>query len=250
MLAWISLVTAKAGAAIEGLPWQSSGAVQQIYYLVNQDRAARGLQPLHWDRALAMAAAQHANRMVAENTLSHQYPGEPDLLNRAVLAGAHFQALAENIAIGPGAEALEKQWMNSAPHRANILDPRMNAIGIAVLERGGYLFAVEDFSNEAESLGQGQVEQRVEDLLHGQGIDLYGPHSIGEEACAMSEGIPASAEDIGQVRAVLRFQTPDLSRLPGEIVQQLRSGHFVKAIVGSCRPQGNFTTYRVALVLY
>ncbi|HEX3471910.1 MAG TPA: CAP domain-containing protein, partial [Silvibacterium sp.] len=98
MLTGIFLVTAEATTVIGGLPLRSNEAVQQIFYLANQDRAAYGLQPLHWDRALAMAAVQHANRMMEENTLSHQYSGEPDLLTRAVQAGAHFQALAENIA--------------------------------------------------------------------------------------------------------------------------------------------------------
>jgi uncharacterized protein YkwD len=36
--------------------------------------------------------------------------------------------------------------MKSPPHRANILDKDMDSIGVGVVERGGQLFAVEDFS--------------------------------------------------------------------------------------------------------
>lgn len=251
MLAGISFVPVGARAQSGGSQQQSYEAVRQIFYLTNQERAAYGLQPLHWDPALATAAAQHAVRIVMdEGSLSHQYPGEPDLVARAAQAGAHFQALAENIAIGPGAQAVERQWMNSAPHRANILDPQMKAIGIAVLERRGFLYAVEDFSNAPEALTPGQVERKVQDLLRDQGIDPTGPRSVGEQACAMNEGTPAGAMDIGQVKAVVRFQASDLSRLPNGVAQQLRGGRFTKAAVGSCRVQGNFTTYRVAVVLY
>lgn len=251
MVAGMSLIPAAARAQTGGSQQQSYEAVRQIFYLTNQERAAYGLQPLRWDPALATAAAQHAVRIIMdERSLSHQYPGELDLAARAAQAGAHFQALAENIAIGPGAEAVERQWMNSAPHRANILDAQMNAIGIAVLEKRGFIYAVEDFSNAVEALTQGQVERKVDDLLRDQGVDPSGPRSVGEEACGMNEGTPVSAGDAGQVKAVMRFQTPDLSRLPSGIAQQLRGGRFTKAAVGSCRVQGNFTTYRVAVVLY
>ena len=115
--------------------------------------------------------------MKDEKTLSHQYPGEQDLQARAAQAGAHFQAIAENIAMGPSAEAIEKQWMNSVPHRQNILDPQMNAIGIAVIEKNGYLYAVEDFANASESLTKEQVEQKVGDLLRQQKIDPSAPRN-------------------------------------------------------------------------
>src|ERR1700759_3291501 len=125
---------------------------QRVFELTNQDRTAQGLQPLHWDRSLGAAAAVHVDRMKDEKSLSHQYPGEPDLQARAAQAGAHFQAIAENIAMGPSAEAIEKQWMNSVPHRQNILDPQMNAIGIAVVQKNGYLSAVEYFANAYQAL--------------------------------------------------------------------------------------------------
>jgi hypothetical protein len=36
--------------------------------------------------------------------------------------------------------------MNSPPHRANILDPELDSLGVAVVERNGELFAVQDFA--------------------------------------------------------------------------------------------------------
>jgi hypothetical protein len=226
------------------------GDERHIFQLTNQDRAAQGLQPLHWDSSLAVAAAVHVDKMKDERSLSHQYPSEPDLQTRAAQAGAHFQAIAENIAIGPNAEAIERQWMNSVPHRQNILDPQMNAIGIAVVEKNGYLYAVEDFANSNQALSREQVEQKVGELLRQQKIDPSAPPKIGEEACEMGESIPADASQAGQVKAVVHFQTPELSRLPDRVLQQLTSGQFTRAAVGACKSEGTFTTYRVALVLY
>lgn len=226
------------------------GDEQRIFQLTNQDREAQGLQPLHWDRPLAAAAAVHLDRMKDEKSLSHQYPGEPDLQARAAQAGAHFQAIAENIAMGPSVEAIERQWMTSVPHRQNILDPQMNAIGIAVVEKNGYLYAVEDFANANASLTPEEVEQKVGDLLRQQKIDPSAPRKIGEEACGMGDGIPADASQGGQVKAVVHFETPDLSKLPDRVLQQLGGGQFTRAAVGACKSGGTFTTYRVALVLY
>ena len=229
---------------------KSDEATQKIFELTNQDRTTQGLQPLQWDRSLAAAAAVHVDKMKDEKTLSHQYPGETDVKARAAQAGAHFQAIAENIAMGPNAEAIEKQWMNSVPHRQNILDPQMNAIGIAVVQQDGYLYAVEEFANANQSMTREQVEQKVGDLLRAQKIEPSAPNKIGEEACGMQDGTPSDASQAGQVKAVMRFQTPDLSKLPDQVAQQLSNGQYTKAAVGACESEGTFTTYRVGIVLY
>src|SRR3984957_15643244 len=105
-------------------------AEQQVMDLANQDRAQQGLAPLKWDPALAQAASEHAQMMAQQPELSHQYPSEPDLAARWGVAGARSPSIAENVALAPTPEALEKEWMNSAPHRANILNPAMNTIGV------------------------------------------------------------------------------------------------------------------------
>lgn len=221
---------------------------RHIFELTNRDRVARGLQPLRWDASLAAAAQSHAERMAGEGYLSHQYPGEGDVGARAAHAGAHFQAIAENIATGPSDEAIESEWMNSAPHRRNILDPQMNAIGIGLVERRGMIFAVEDFANSAESLSPAQVENRVGALLRRDGIDPSAPRDAAAQACLSNSGYPQGATG----KLVMRFDTPDLNQLPAQVTGQLRSGTYRKAAVAACSGgrQGSFTTYRVAIVLY
>lgn len=226
---------------------QTDSDARRVFNLTNQDRQQQGLPLLTWNPALAAAAEAHAQRMLREPSLSHQYSGELDLMTRAARAGAHFRAIAENIAIGPTPDSLEDQWMHSTPHRTNILDPKMNALGVAVLRRGPNLYAVEDFAQANEALTLPQVEQRLRALLHEQGVDAGLPSASAETACASASGTPAGA------RSVVRFQTPDITQLPSQVVQVIHSHDFRKAAVGACTPNANqaqFTTYRVAIVFY
>jgi hypothetical protein len=228
---------------------QAPGSPQQaVFNLTNQDRQQLGLPVLRWNEALARAAQAHAQRMADESSLSHQYPGEPELMTRAASAGAHFSAIAENIATGPNPEAIEHQWMHSTPHRANILDPKMNALGAAVVSRRGMLYAVEDFATANEALTRSQIEARLRALLAAEHVDPSAPSGPAEQACE-SNGFPRGAG----VRAIVRFQTPDLSHLPSQVQQQIRSGDFRRAAVGACAPtpdQADFTTCRVAILFY
>ena len=248
---WALAVAVPANLAqpLFGQDGRSIAAARQIFALTNEDRQAQGLSPLQWNDALAGAAQAHAAIMAQEPQLSHQYPGEPPLMQRAAAAGAHFQAIAENVAMAPNAEAVERVWMHSTPHRENILDPKMNALGIGVVERGGYLYAVEDFAEAQQALDRQQVEQRVQDLLRAQNIDASLAAGPAEQACPMQHGMPPGTG----ARSIVRFETPDLSQLSSGVVQQIRSGGFTRAAVGACAPMANnpaFTTYRVAVLLY
>jgi hypothetical protein len=238
--------------ALPGTAQQSGRSIEaarQILALTNQDRQEQGLAPLAWNDALAGAAQAHATIMAQEPQLSHQYPGEPSLMERAAAAGAHFRAIAENVAMAPNTDAVERVWMHSTPHRENILDPKMNALGVGVVERGGYLYAVEDFAQAQQALGREEVEARIRELLRAQNVDGSLAAGPAEEACAMEHGMPAGTG----ARSIARFETPDLGQLPSAVIEQIRSGGFTRAGVGACAPEKNnpaFTTYRVAVLLY
>jgi hypothetical protein len=129
---------------------------RQLMEATNADRAQHGLGPLKWDPALARAAQRHADLMGGQRALSHQYGGEADLETRVGQEGAHFHVVAENLAAAATPDALEAEWMQSPGHRANILDPRLNEIGVGMVRQGGYLWAVEDFSAAVAVLGSSQ----------------------------------------------------------------------------------------------
>ena len=147
---------------------------RQVMQATNQDRAQQGLGPLRWDPALARAAQRHAEIMLGRSALSHQYGGEADLETRVSQQGAHFHVVAENLAVAPNPETLEGEWMRSPLHRANILDPRLNAIGVGLVRQGGNLWAVEDFSAGVAAIGSSQIERTIFQLLSERGLQPAG----------------------------------------------------------------------------
>jgi len=84
--------------------------------------------------------------MAQHGMAQHGFEGEPGLSARVKEMGAHFTWLSENVTQGPTASFIHSQFMSSPNHRSNVLDRDMDSIGIGVVERGGQLFAVEDFS--------------------------------------------------------------------------------------------------------
>src|SRR5271156_1121031 len=245
---WLwTTVLAATMAAIPALAQES--AEQQVMDLANQDRAQQGLAPLKWDPALAQAAADHAQLMAQQPALSHQYPGEPDLVTRGGAAGAHFRSIAENVALAPSPQALEKEWMNSPPHRANILNPAMNTIGIGLVKKGGNYYAVEDFADGVAQLGPEQIEQKIAQLLQQRGLQPAGFAQDARQTCEMQHGSAGGSAP----RFVMRWEGTDLSRLPEVLEQRIASGQYHKAAVGACgssHPEQGFTTYKVAVLLY
>lgn len=213
----------------------------------NRDRAAAGLPPLQWDMALSAAARQHALRMVQANTLSHQFPGEPALQQRATDAGARFSLIAENVAEGPSIAGLHTQWMNSAPHRANILDHELNAVGIAVIQSGTMWFAVQDFSAAVPALNLDVQELQVGAQLSARGLRLVTETTDARKTCDMDRGWSGP-----KPLAVLRYETPELSRLPEDVAIRLQSGKYRTAAVGACDAgaSAGFTRFRIAILLF
>ena len=226
---------------------------QTVLELTNQERAAQGLAPLTWDASLAAAAGAHARAMAQANQLSHQLTGEPDVADRAAQQGAHFHAVAENIAFGPAPANIERQWMHSAPHRANILDPGMNRIGIGLVSSGGTLWAVEDFSASTATLSPAAVEGTVEQQLQSRGLAIASADS--EEKQAARAACPQFEGGAGaHARFVVRWEGADLHALPQPLTDSVGSGQYTRAAVGAC-PASNprnqaFAAYRVAVLLF
>jgi hypothetical protein len=262
---------------------QSVSAERALFDSANRERVAEGLAPLRWDDALASAARNHALVMAQRNTLSHQFPGEAPLQERAKLAGARYAEIAENVAEGPTADQIHSSWMHSPPHRANLLDPGLTAIGIAVVAtapRGGsglggngsgVLFAVEDFSQSVARASFAEQERQVAAVLTVRGLQAAnfgfsgannggakGNGSGGANAIAtIDDARRACATDRGWMGArpalVVRYESADLSRLPEDLEQKLRTGKYRAAVVGACEAQGSargFTRYRVAVLLF
>lgn len=113
--------------------------------LINQDRAAAGLPPLAWSDCLASVAQQNAQRIANQGFLSHTDGPTVDLT-----CGTGATSAGENIAyISSGIDdaQVNTMYMNSAPHKANILG-NYNYVGTAwVVAPNGYGYNAEEFLN-------------------------------------------------------------------------------------------------------
>lgn len=253
-LAIVTVLLALSPAAAEGqtdpLP-VNPAAAEQLLALVNHARAAAGAGPLKWDDKLALAARKHCERMVIEGPISHQYAGELQLSERAGVAGAHFDLIEENIAIGQTPEDIHDEWMHSKGHRENMLNPAVDRVGIAVVENRGVLYATADYAHGVQALSQEQVEAHIAGLIKPSGVAILPNPVLAREACRTNSGAPRTTGV--QPSFVMRWQDSDINHLPKALTDQLATGHYRNAAVGSCDPEGDegtFTAYRVAVLLY
>jgi hypothetical protein len=224
------------------------GPEQILFQSANRERTARGLSPLKWNAPLIEAARRHALLLAQHNTLSHQFPGEADLASRTAREGARFSTIAENVALGPSAESLHDQWMKSAPHRANLLDPRMNSVGTAIAWRGETLFAVQDFAEGVGDLSLQEQEKLVQKQLQSRGLRILDYTSDARRSCVLDKGYAGDHRP----SFVLHYATPSLDSLPEMLVKRIEGGRYQGAAVGACPSDAKFgfSSYRVAVLLY
>jgi hypothetical protein len=142
--------------------------------------------------------------------------------------------------------------MQSPGHRANLLSPDVDRVGVAVVATRGVLYAVADYSRGVEQLSATQVEAQVAALIRVSGVAILRDPGAARSACATDEGMPRGDGGL-MPRFVMRWQAGDLTELPKALADKLASGNYRQAAVGSCTAQGargSFTAYRVAVILY
>ncbi|PVY42851.1 CvpA family protein [Pontibacter virosus] len=102
--------------------------------LLNEERIAKGLQPLQADTALTSVARRHAADMFTRGYFSHVSPEGASAADRIRAANIPFRAAGENLALAPTLHIAHEGLMESPGHRANILHLRFGRVGIAVLQ--------------------------------------------------------------------------------------------------------------------
>lgn len=241
-----------AAIAADGTTDGGSVAEQYLLAAANQERMARGLQPLHRDAALARAAERHAEQMAEHGGISHQFAGEPELTARGASAGVAFTLIEENVAEAPNAAEIHEMWMNSDHHRANLLEPSIDAAGIAVVQRGGEFYAVEDFAKITRNVGYADQEAAIAALVRKRAAltiqSSADDVAVARETCAMDSGFAGTRKPW----FIMRFTSSSLDRLPEELTSRLATRKYHQAAVGACASNAGspFTSYNIAVLLF
>lgn len=104
----------------------------EVTTLVNQERAKIGCGAVHTDERLRTASRGHSTDMAVNDYFNHTGLDGSSPWDRSRAAG-YNQAIGENIAFGYRTAAdVMNGWMNSAGHKANILNCAARAIGVGV----------------------------------------------------------------------------------------------------------------------
>ena len=137
-------------------------AEQTLLELANQARAQAGAPRLALDAGMSKAARTHAEAMFAARQLSHQFDGEPSLPQRLAAASrTQLDQEGENVALDFDAERGHQHLMLSPPHRANLLNPAYNVVGLGVVRSGDSLYIVQDFGHALPAYSLPEVKDRI-----------------------------------------------------------------------------------------
>jgi hypothetical protein len=132
-------VTVAVGALAAAAPAaHASSEESQFVSLTNSARGSRGMRSYAVSGDLVTVARRHAQRMAAKHDIYHN----PNLGNEV----SGWQAVGENVGMGGDASSIHQAFMNSAPHRANILDGDFTQVGIGTArDEKGVLYVTEVF---------------------------------------------------------------------------------------------------------
>lgn len=103
----------------------------EVLKLINEERKKEGLAPFTYSEELSKVARTKSQDMADKNYFSHTSPTYGDPFTMMKSFGIKYRTAGENIAKGYySASSVVNGWMNSEGHRANILNPSFNKIGI------------------------------------------------------------------------------------------------------------------------
>ena len=111
----------------------------KTFRLVNGDRRAHGVFLLKLSSSISRLAHRHSRQMAQQ----HSFFDNPCL---DCLRHSHgWSWIGENVGYAPTVRAMNRWFMHSPPHRANILSRHFKRVGIGVVRSGGSVWVTEIF---------------------------------------------------------------------------------------------------------
>jgi cysteine-rich secretory family protein len=217
----------------------------QLFNLLNGERAKVGLAKLQWDDHLSKSASAHA-RLLAENKeLSHDFPGEPELKVRIGSTGLRFNLAGENLALAPTIEEVHKGLMNSPPHRANILSPQYNAVGIGIETRDGELYVTQNFAHTLPTYSEDDFRNGViaafQKARQGKGvekIEVQADAHLHEIACTENPDPNRIITTLPDVTDLVIFTSSTPEKLPTQMTRAASDASLKRMNIGVCFKPG------------
>ena len=221
------------------------GAEAVLLSLANQAREQAGAPPLTVDAGMSIAAQAHAERMSAVRQLSHQFDGEPSLPQRlATATHTQLDQEGENVAFDFDAERGHQHLMLSPPHRANLLNPAYNVVGLGVVHSGDRLYIVQDFGHALPSYSAPEAKDRIAATVAQARHSAQQPDLVrldlptaDDAACSMARADKLGASPVHQLAqryTVLTYTSLHPETLPENASHVLASHNLRSFSVGTC----------------
>ncbi len=243
-----------AAATVPDIPFSDydSLAEQQLLDLANQARAQAGAPRLTLDTGMSRAARAHAEAMFAARQLSHQFTGEPSLPQRlAAATSTQLDQEGENVALDFDAEKGHQHLMLSPPHRANLLNPAYNVIGLGVVRSGDRLYIVQDFGHALPNYSAAEVKDRIAATVaqarhqaNQPDLTRHDLHTADDAACSMAQADKLGTSPVRQLAqryTVLTYTSLHPETLPASAGHAISSHNLHSFSVGVC--YGRTETY-------
>jgi hypothetical protein len=260
--ALLLLLVALTISAFPQSPGDASEA-NELLLLINQERAKQGANAVVLDDRLTSAAQKHSRLMADSDTLTHQFDGEPPLTVRLSEQNVRSDHDAENIALGGNLPDIHLHLMQSPPHRANILNPTFDSVGIGIVHNGDMLYVTEDFAHalpvystmEADAAAQ----QAISQYARSQRLPIPARKvhvDLSKFACDMAQNDKLDvdkAQSIAGARSGMAWTTPDLSQLPTGVKKTLSQPMLSGYALGVCfAPSATYPSgvYWLVMVIY
>jgi uncharacterized protein YkwD/uncharacterized membrane protein required for colicin V production len=121
---------------------------EEMFSLLNKERAKVGEAPLKMDEKLRTLAREYGTKILADGYFSHVSKDGKDPFDRMKESHIGYIIAGENLAFAVNVQAAHNGLMNSSGHRANILTSEYGKVGIGCLDAGpkGKIF-VQEFTD-------------------------------------------------------------------------------------------------------
>lgn len=194
--------------------------------MINSARASAGLPPLASRGDLAGVAASWSRQMASSGTLAHN----PSLASQV----SGYRYVGENVGYGPDAGTIHRAFMNSAPHRANILDGDYTEVGVAVVESDGRLWVTQVF-RAPSGAPRAAAPAKAAPAAGAKAATPTSSRPAGRPAsrpAAPAPPPPPSPEDLLRQRAAAAVAGPGAARAVDPVQRALRFAEVMRATRG------------------
>lgn len=143
-----SVATVSKANPVNQNPSIGSDAMQQeMLGYINAERSKNNAPALVLDQKLSEGAAMKSKDMAQNNYFSHTSPTYGSPFDMMKSLGITYRTAGENIAKHTSVKGAHDAFMNSAGHRANILNSSFKRIGLGFYSSGNYLYVTQWFTN-------------------------------------------------------------------------------------------------------